>query len=78
MTNGWTKWCNEVNRTVSYWNAVMPVGPRVRKFSGWERNKESNKTLTIQQKTTIRKRGFRNWKVAALNREGWRKLLNEA
>jgi len=56
----------------------MPVGPRVRKFSGWERNKESNKTLTIQQKTTIRKRGFRNWKVAALNREGWRKLLNEA
>jgi hypothetical protein len=22
--------------------------------------------------------GFRNWKVVAINREGWRKLLKEA
>jgi hypothetical protein len=45
VKNGWRKWRNEENRTVSYWHAMMPVRSRVRKFSGWDRNKESDKNI---------------------------------
>jgi hypothetical protein len=43
-----------------------------------ESDSEGDPDYAGKMKGDIAKLGCRNWKVVALNREGWRKLLQEA